>query len=68
LLAVSASPALRKPLTLMADRPVSKALIMSRVHRIMRRMVMSFKNCVIRVVSLIQRVLHQQQRPGFTDI
>ncbi|MNQ45589.1 hypothetical protein D3C85_593740 [compost metagenome] len=50
LLAASASPALRKPLTLMADRAAIKALIISSVHAIMRRMVMSFRNCVIRVV------------------
>jgi hypothetical protein len=50
LLSASASPALRNPLTLMADRPVIRALIMSKVHRIMRRIVMSFKNCVMRVV------------------
>ncbi|MNL41901.1 hypothetical protein D3C87_1643300 [compost metagenome] len=46
-LVASASPALRNPLTLMADKPVTSALMASRVHRIMRRIVMSFSNCVI---------------------
>ncbi|MNL69777.1 hypothetical protein D3C87_1946810 [compost metagenome] len=66
LLAASASPALRNPLTLMADRPAIKALTMSKVPRIMRRMVMSFRNFVIRVVLRCSGCAYGQ-RPGWND-
>ncbi|MNV79330.1 hypothetical protein D3C71_1728760 [compost metagenome] len=66
MLAASASPALRNPLTLMADRPAIKALIVSNVPRIMRRMVMSFRNCVMRVVLRCSECAYGQ-RPGRND-